>query len=155
MRFSQFFLPLAIAPLALAAPEPAPVPNPVAAPAPDSTGLLSELPTILSGVQELLSQDTITKLETIIDGAAKLLSSDNIVVLQDILGNAHTLLTKEFVDNTTTLIGDATPVCLHFLKTRIYTVTNMVLVISLWRMFLSFWVVCWAHYKRPLPANAL
>ncbi|KAJ5153508.1 uncharacterized protein N7482_009986 [Penicillium canariense] len=105
MRVSRLLLSLAAAPLAWANPRP----NPVAAPAPDSTGLLAELPSILSGVQELLSQDTITKLETIIDGAAKLLTSDNVDVLQDILGNAHTLLTKDFVSNTTTLIGDATP----------------------------------------------
>ncbi|KAJ5111575.1 hypothetical protein N7532_002110 [Penicillium argentinense] len=106
MRFSTLLLPFAAAPLALAAPEP----NPVAPRAPASTGgLLSELPGILDGVQELLSKDTINNLEVIVSGAAKLLSSDNIDILQDILNNAHTLLTKDFVDNTTTLIGDATP----------------------------------------------
>ncbi|KAJ5768169.1 hypothetical protein N7533_000752 [Penicillium manginii] len=106
MRLTTFLLPLAAAPLAFAAPEP----NPVAPRAPASTGLLSELPGILDGVQELLSKDTINNLEVIVSGAAKLLSSSNIDVLQDILTNAHSLLTKEFVDNTTTLIGDATPV---------------------------------------------
>lgn len=107
MRLTTFLLPLAAAPLAIGAPEP----NPVAPRAPASTGgLLSELPGILDGVQDLLSKDTINNLEIIVSGAAKLLASDNIDVLQDILTNAHSLLTKEFVDNTTTLIGDATPV---------------------------------------------
>ncbi|KAJ5692738.1 hypothetical protein N7462_002161 [Penicillium macrosclerotiorum] len=105
MRFQRFLLPLvATAPLAFAAPEPAP--NRVAPRAPESTsGLLS----VLSEIEGLLSTDTINNLETIISGAAKLLSSSNIDILQDILTNAHSLLTKEFVDNTTTLIGDATP----------------------------------------------
>ncbi|KAK5789950.1 hypothetical protein VI817_007237 [Penicillium citrinum] len=107
MRLSSFLLPLAAAPLALAAPEP----NPVAPRAPASTGgLLSELPGILDGVQQLLSKDTIDNLEIIVSGAAKLLKDDNVNVLNDILKNAHSLLTKDFVDNTTTLIGDATPV---------------------------------------------
>ena len=106
MRLCTFLLPLAAAPLALAAPEP----NPVAPRAPASTGLLSELPDILDGVQQLLSKDTINNLETIVSGAAKLLTDDNVNVLNDILKNAHSLLTKDFVDNTTTLIGDATPV---------------------------------------------
>lgn len=101
------FLPFLAAPLALAVPEP----NPIAPRAPESTGgLLSELPGILDGVQQLLSKETIDDLEVIVSGAAKLLKSDNIDVLQDILTNAHALLTKDFVDNTTTLIGDATPV---------------------------------------------
>lgn len=107
MRLTTILLPLAAAPLAIAAPEP----NRVVPRAPESTGgLLSELPGILDGVQELLSKDTINNLEIIVSGAAKLLKDDNINILQDILTNAHTLLTKDFVSNTTTLIGDATPV---------------------------------------------
>lgn len=106
MRFN-LLLPLAAASLALAAPEP------IAAPA-DSSGLLTELPIILSGAQNLLSTDNVNNLDIIIGGAAKLLSPANIGVLQDILTNAHTLLTKDFVDNTTTLITDATPVCISF-----------------------------------------
>lgn len=113
MRFSRILFPLALAPLALAAPEARP--NPVAAPAPvASAGLLDDLPALLSGVQGLLSTDNINKLDTILDGAAKLLAADNIDILQDILTNAHTLLTKSFVANTTTLIEDATPVCTAF-----------------------------------------
>lgn len=84
----------------------------MAAPAPAATGgLLEELPDIVSGVQGLLTTENVNKLDTILDGAARLLKSDNIDILQDILTNAHSLLTKSFVDNTTTLIGDATPVC--------------------------------------------
>ncbi|KAJ5593974.1 uncharacterized protein N7459_000182 [Penicillium hispanicum] len=104
MRYSRILLPLAAAPLALAAPEP--VPNPVAAPAPaSSSGLLSTL----SDVEGLLTETNINNLQVIITNAAKLLSDDNLKTLQDILTNAHSLLTKEFVDNTTILIGDATP----------------------------------------------
>lgn len=94
----------------VAAPEPKP--NPVAMPAPETTGLLSELPGILTGAEDLLSQTNINNLQIIIGNAAKLLSNSNLDILQDILTNAHSLLTKEFVDNTTTLIGDATPVCI-------------------------------------------
>lgn len=101
-----FLLPLAAAPMAFAAP------NPVAAPVSQSAdgGLLTELPGILSGAEELLSKQNVDNLNLIIGNAAKLLSDSNLVVLQDILDNAHTLLTKQFVANTTTLIGDATPV---------------------------------------------
>lgn len=110
MRFSRILFPLALAPLALAAPEARP--HPIAAPAPVATGgLLEELPEILSGVQGLLTTENLNKLDTILDGAAKLLAADNIDILQDILTNAHSLLTKSFVGNTTTLIEDATPVC--------------------------------------------
>lgn len=109
MRFNRILL-LAAASFAAAAPEPRP--DPVAMPAPQSTGLLSELPGILSGAEDLLSQQNINNLQTIIGNAAKLLSDSNLDLLQDILTNAHGLLTKEFVDNTTTLIGDATPVCI-------------------------------------------
>ena len=138
MRFSRILFPLALAPLALAAPEPRP--NPVAAPAPVATGgLLEELPELLSGAQSLLSTDNINKLDTILDGAAKLLAADNIDILQDILTNAHLLLTKSFVDNTTTLVGDATPVCTTFLY---FCFLHCVLTHSSWsRMFPSFWVV--------------
>lgn len=134
MRFFRV-LPLILAPLALAAPEPRP--NPVAAPAPAATGgLLDELPDILNGVTGLLTTDNVNKLDTILDGAAKLLKSDNIDILQDILTNAHALLTKSFVDNTTTLIGDATPVCSPFKQSW-----NMLTKCSWLRMFPSFWVV--------------
>jgi hypothetical protein len=109
MHFNRILL-LAAASFAAAAPEP--MPNPVAMPAPSSTGLLSDLPGILSGAEELLTQANVNNLQIIIGNAAKLLSDDNLVVLQDILTNAHSLLTKDFVDNTTTLIGDATPVCI-------------------------------------------
>jgi len=95
--------------LAMAAPEPKP--DPVAMAAPQTTGLLSELPGILSGAEDLLSTANINNLQIIISNAAKLLSDSNLDMLQDILTNAHGLLTKDFVDNTTTLIGDATPVC--------------------------------------------
>jgi hypothetical protein len=117
MRLSTLLLPLL--PLALANP------NPVALPAPQSTsgGLLSELPTILNGVKELLSDDTLTDLQTIVKGGAvllggdnpsniaKLLSGDNVNKLQDVIDSAHALLTPGFVNETSTLIGDATPVC--------------------------------------------
>lgn len=106
MHFRPLFL-LALAPLALAAPEARP--NPVAAPAPaPSEGLLQ----LLSSAEGLLSQTNIDNLDTIIGNAAKLLSNDNLNVLQNILSNANTLLTPQFVQNTTTLIGDATPVCI-------------------------------------------
>ncbi|KAJ5135029.1 uncharacterized protein N7515_004307 [Penicillium bovifimosum] len=104
MRFSRILFPLALAPLALAAPEARPNASPEAA-----AGLLEDLPEILNGVQGLLTKENLDKLDTILDGAAKLLAPKNIDVLNDILGNAHSLLTKSFVDNTTTLIGDATP----------------------------------------------
>lgn len=108
-----FLLPVLVAPFALTAPDPKP--NPVAAPEPASTGgLLSTL----SDVEGLLSDENIDHLQTILTGAAKLLSSKNIDVLQDILTNAHALLTKDFVDNTTTLIGDATPVRIVFRHVR-------------------------------------
>ncbi|KAH8424331.1 uncharacterized protein LDX57_002082 [Aspergillus melleus] len=107
------------APLAIANPNP----NPVAAPAPQSTGgLLSELPQLIDGLKELLSQDTLEDLQTIVKGGAvllggdtpknlqKLLSSKNIDKLQGLVDNADTLLTPSFVNDTTTLIEDATPV---------------------------------------------
>lgn len=111
MRFNVL-LPLAAASVVLANPQPQP--NPVAAPAPQSTdsGLLTELPIILSGAQDLLSQPNIDNLNLIIGNAAKLLSNSNLNILQDILNNAHALLTPGFVDNTTVLIADATPVSL-------------------------------------------
>lgn len=108
MRFN-FLFPLAAASVVFAAP------NPVAEPSPESTGLLTELPTILTGAQDLLGQQNVDNLNIIIGNAAKLLSDSNIVVLQDILNNAHALLTKQFVDNTTILISDATPVCSSYL----------------------------------------
>ncbi|RHZ62934.1 hypothetical protein CDV55_107368 [Aspergillus turcosus] len=114
MRLSTLLLPLL--PLALANP------NPIAAPAPQSTGgLLSDLPTILNGVKELFSDDTLTDLQTIVKGGAvllggdnpaniaKLLSGDNVNKLQDVIDSAHALLTPTFVNETSTLIGDATP----------------------------------------------
>lgn len=141
MRFSRILFPLALAPLALAAPEARP--NPVAAPAPVATGgLLEELPEILSGVQGLLTTDNLNKLDTILDGAAKLLAADNIDILQDILNNAHSLLTKSFVGNTTTLIEDATPVCTALAAFGLC----VILMHYSWLMiFPSFWVVYWDH----------
>lgn len=95
----------------------------IASPAPQATGgLLSDLPTILDGVKDLLSKDTIDDLQTIVKGGAtllggdtpknlqNLLSSQNIDKLQDIVNNAHTLLTPNFVNETSELIGDAQPV---------------------------------------------
>lgn len=107
MRFN-FLLPLAAASMVLASP------NPVAAPAPQATdsGLLTELPTILSGAQDLLSPQNVQNLNLIIGNAAKLLSDSNLGILQDILVNAHTLLTPGFVGNTSILVEDATPVSL-------------------------------------------
>ena len=102
MRLS-YLLPFVVAPLALAAPEP----NPVAAPAPQSTGGLLNT---ISELEGLLSQSNLNNLQTIITNGAKLLSDNNLNVLQNILTNANSLLTKDFVDNTTILIGDATPV---------------------------------------------
>lgn len=107
------------APLALATPNPNPDPNPVAAPTP---GLLSELPQILDAVKDLLSKDTLNDLQVIVKGGAvllggdtpknlqKLLSGKNIDKLQNLVNNADTLLTPHFVNDTTTLIEDATPV---------------------------------------------
>ena len=119
MLIRKTLLPIFLCPfLALAAPEP----NPAPAPAP-SGGLLNDLPDIMDGVKQLLSQDTLDNLDTIIGGAAtllsgdtpkslkKLLSDDNINKLQDIIGNADTLLKPSFVNETTTLIDEATPVC--------------------------------------------
>ncbi|EAW09900.1 uncharacterized protein ACLA_041160 [Aspergillus clavatus NRRL 1] len=116
MRLSALLLPLI--PLALATPNP----EPVAAPAPQSSGgLLSQLPEIINGVKELLSQETLDDLQTVVKGGAvllggdnpqniaKLLSRDNVNKLQDIVDNAHTLLTPTFANETLTLIGDATP----------------------------------------------
>lgn len=113
MRFSNFLLPLvAAAPMALAVA--APEPNPVAAPAPATTGgLLSTL----GDLEGLLSETNLNNLQIIITNAAKVLSDDNTKTLQTILTNAGDLLTKDFVDNTTTLIGDATPVCSLFHET--------------------------------------
>lgn len=132
-----FLLPVLVAPFALAAPDPKP--NPVAAPEPASTGgLLSTL----SDVEGLLSEENVDNLKTIITGAAKLLSPKNIDVLQDILTNAHTLLTKDFVDNTTTLIGDATPVRIHFRQCKSHANRH-----SWWRTCRNCWVVFWARYR--------
>jgi hypothetical protein len=141
MHFNRILL-LAAASFALAAPEPKP--NPVAMPAPESTGLLSELPGILSGAEDLLSQDNVNNLQIIIGNAAKLLSDDNLVILQDILTNAHSLLTKDFVDNTTTLIGDATPVCIPL---RVDRDTGLTTRFSSWRTYRSCWAECWGPCK--------
>lgn len=103
MRFNLLF-PLAAASLALASPSPEPI-------TPQDPGLLTELPTILTGAEQLLSQGNVDNLNLIIGNAAKLLSDNNLAMLQDIVTNAHSLLTKNFVDNTTTLVTDATPVC--------------------------------------------
>lgn len=121
MQIRKTLLPLFLCPfLALAAPEPNPAPAPIVV---RDGGLLSELPDIIDGVKQLLSQDTMDNLETIIGGGAtllggdtpktlkKLLSSDNVDKLQDIVNNAHTLLKPAFVNETTTLIDEATPVC--------------------------------------------
>ena len=124
MLIRKTLLPVFLCPfLALAAPEPNPAPAPVAAPeSTPSGGLLNELPQILDGVKELLSQDTLDNLDTIIGGGAtllsgdtpkslkKLLSSNNIDKLQDVIDNAHGLLKPSFVNETTTLIDEATPV---------------------------------------------
>ncbi|KAF9891891.1 hypothetical protein FE257_002854 [Aspergillus nanangensis] len=106
------YLVLAVAPLALANPEPAPQ---------SDGGLLSQLPDILDGVKELLNQETLDDLQTIVKGAAvllggdnpqnlaKILSSDNVNKIQGLLNNADSLLTTGFVNDTSTLITDATP----------------------------------------------
>lgn len=135
MRFN-FLLPLAAASVVFAAP------NPVAEPAPQETsGLLTELPTILTGAQDLLGQQNVDNLNIIIGNAAKLLSDSNLAVLQDILNNAHTLLTKDFVANTTTLISDATPVCpVNCLAGRCANFS------SWWRMSPSCWVESWERW---------
>lgn len=85
-------------------------------------GILSDLPTIIDGVKDLLSEDTIKDLQTIVKGGAvllggdtpknlqNLLSTQNIDKLQDIVDNAHTLLTPNFVNETSGLIGDTAPV---------------------------------------------
>ncbi|OJJ69494.1 hypothetical protein ASPBRDRAFT_57158 [Aspergillus brasiliensis CBS 101740] len=111
----------AITPISFALADPNPLPNPVAPRSPQSTGLLSDLPTIIDNLKELLSQDTIDNLETIVKGAAvllggdtpqnlqKLLASDNIDKLQNIINNADLLLTTSFVNETSELIGDALP----------------------------------------------
>lgn len=146
MRFSRILFPLALAPMALAAPEARP--HPIAAPAPVPTGgLLEELPEILSGVQGLLTTENLNKLDTILDGAAKLLAADNIDILQDILTNAHSLLTKSFVGNTTTLIEDATPVCTALAALGL----SVILIHYSWLMISpSFWVVYWDHCEGGL-----
>lgn len=103
-----------------------PNPNPVGPRSPQSTGLLSDLPSLIDNLKELLSQDTVDNLETIVKGAAvllggdtpqnlqKLLSSSNIDKLQNIIDNADLLLTTSFVNETSELIGDALPVSLYF-----------------------------------------
>ncbi|PWY86530.1 hypothetical protein BO94DRAFT_624717 [Aspergillus sclerotioniger CBS 115572] len=91
-----------------------------------TTSLLDDLPTIVDGIKELLSTDTVNKLETIVNGGAtllggdtpqnlqKLLSSDNINKLQSIIDNANTLLSGNFVNQTGELIGDALPLISDF-----------------------------------------
>ena len=102
-----------------------PNPNPVGPRSPQSTGLLSDLPSLIDNLKELLSQDTVDNLETIVKGAAvllggdtpqnlqKLLSSSNIDKLQNIIDNADLLLTTSFVNETSELIGDALPVSFY------------------------------------------
>lgn len=110
MRFFKY-IPLCLTTLAVASPAPQP-----------TGGLLAELPGILDGVKDLLSEDTVKDLQTIVKGGATLLggetpknlqgllSSQNIDKLQDIIDNAHTLLTPNFVNETSGLIGDTAPV---------------------------------------------
>lgn len=126
MQIRKTLLPLFLCPfLVLAAPEPKPAPAraPIVVRDDSGGGLLQDLPDIIDGVKQLLNQKTMDDLETIIGGGAtllggdtpkslkKLLSSDNIDKLQDIVENAHSLLKPNFVNQTSTLIDDATPVC--------------------------------------------
>ncbi|OOF94253.1 hypothetical protein ASPCADRAFT_6940 [Aspergillus carbonarius ITEM 5010] len=118
LHFKYFLL---LCPLTLAI-----TPNTIAPRAPQSTSLLDDLPTIVDGIKELLSTDTVNKLETIVNGGAtllggdtpqnlqKLLSSDNINKLQNIIDNANTLLSGTFVNQTGELIGDALPLVSDF-----------------------------------------
>ncbi|KAI9934380.1 hypothetical protein ASPWEDRAFT_151903 [Aspergillus wentii DTO 134E9] len=121
MHLSKILLPLLPITLTLAS-NPNPNPNPVVPRAPESTGgLLNDLPGIIDGVKDILSQDTIEDLQVIIKGGATLLggdtpqnlkdllSKDNLNQLQDIITNAHGLLSAKFVNNTETLIDEATP----------------------------------------------
>lgn len=110
MRFFKY-IPICLTTLVLASPAPQP-----------TGGILSDLPTIIDGVKDLLSEDTIKDLQTIVKGGAvllggdtpknlqNLLSTQNIDKLQDIVDNAHTLLTPNFVNETSGLIGDTAPV---------------------------------------------
>lgn len=146
----RIFKYLVLAAPALASANANPEPNPVVPRAPQSSGgLLSELPDILSGVKELLSQDTLDDLQTIVKGAAvllggdnaqnlaNLLSGDNLKKIQGLLDNADTLLTPQFVNDTSTLIQDATPV--SFVPRAVGVHANS----SSWsRMCPSFWVDC-------------
>lgn len=111
MRITKFLPFIPLFSLGLASPAPAP-----------TGGLLSDLPDIVDGVKDLLSQDTIDDLQTIVKGGAVLLGGDapqnlknllsksNIDKLQDIINNAHTLITTSFVNDTSELVGDAAPV---------------------------------------------
>lgn len=138
MHLRKALLPLFLYPfLALAAPEPKPAPPTGASTIvirddSGSGGLLQDLPDIVDGVKQLLDQKTLDNLETIIGGGAtllggdtpktlkKLLSSDNVDKLQDIVDNAHALLKPHFVNQTETLIDDATPVCFFCLIDWLY-----------------------------------
>ncbi|KAF5858600.1 hypothetical protein ETB97_003993 [Aspergillus alliaceus] len=106
------------APLALANPAPEPMAAPIPQPA---GGLLTELPSLLSGLSELLSPETLDNLQIIVKGGAvllggdtpsnlkKLVSSQNVNKLQHIIDNGGALLTPRFVNQTTMLVEDATP----------------------------------------------
>ncbi|KAE8334225.1 hypothetical protein BDV24DRAFT_170406 [Aspergillus arachidicola] len=112
-----FHLILAV-PFALASPAPEPVAAPVPQPA---GGLLSELPTLLEGLSELLSPEMLNDLQTIVKGGAvllggdtpsnikKLVSAQNVNELQHLIDNGGALLTPRFVNQTATLVADATP----------------------------------------------
>ncbi|KAB8212724.1 hypothetical protein BDV33DRAFT_232053 [Aspergillus novoparasiticus] len=99
-----------------------PAQKPVAAPIPQPAGgLLSKLPSLLSGLSELLSPEILDDLQVIVKGGAvllggetpsnlkKLVSAENVNKLQHIIDNGDALLTPRFVNSTTTLVEDATP----------------------------------------------
>ncbi|RAL01836.1 uncharacterized protein BO80DRAFT_472994 [Aspergillus ibericus CBS 121593] len=120
LLFTPLYLPFTLATTT--------TPNTIAPRAPQSTSgsLLDDLPTIVDGIKELLSTDTVNKLETIVNGGAtllggdtpknlqKLLSGDNIDKLQSIIDNANTLLSGTFVNQTGELIGEAAPLVSDF-----------------------------------------
>jgi hypothetical protein len=162
MQIRKTLLPLLLCPFAvLAAPEANanPVPDRVAPRAPQDTSgsVLSDLPEIVNGVQQLLDQESVDKLSTIINGGAtllggdtpqnlkKLLSEKNIGKLQDVIDNAHTLLSDQFVNQTTSLIDDAAPVrsskCIH--SSSCGSWLTCVVYFSSFRMFPSCWEGCW------------
>lgn len=65
--------------------------------------------TLLTEVSALLSPELVA-------AVAQLVTADTVNKLGDIVNNAHTLLSAEFVNQTTTLINDVTPVSLFPLE---------------------------------------